>query len=169
MTEAAEAPEAAGAPHVHRVQEGVTMALYISLSLMAVMLALPRNVEALAQHPAVLVGITAIGLIVAHLVAFSMSSRLVSEGKVTAHARDLIGAQLLGGLAVTGLAVIPLLVFEGYNAIVASELVLLGLIATVGYRVARVAQLSRFRALLYVGGVVVVALAVLWLKSLGDH
>lgn len=145
------------------------MALYISLSLMAVMLALPRNIEALAQHPAVLVGITAIGLIVAHLAAFTMSSRLVSEGQVTARARDLIGAQLVGGLAVTALAIIPLLIFQGYTAIVASELTLLALIAAVGYRVARVAQLSRSRAALYVGGVVAAALALLWLKGLGAH
>jgi hypothetical protein len=154
---------------VHRLQEAVTMALYISVSLVAVMLALPRNLESLAQHPAVLVGITGIGLIVAHLAAFTLSSRLVNEGLLSTRARDLVGAQLIGGLAVTGLAVAPRLVFEGYTAIVASELVLLGVIAGVGFRVARVAQLSRFRAALYVGGVIAVALVVLWLKGLGGH
>ncbi len=142
------------------------MALYISLSLLAVMLALPRNLEALAQHPAVLVGLTSIGLIVAHLAAFTMSSRLVSEGLLTTRARDLLGAQLVGGLAVTGIALVPLLVFEGYTAIIAAELLLLALICAVGYRVARARQLSRFRAVLYLGGVVVIVLAILWLKSL---
>lgn len=145
------------------------MALYISVSLVAVMLALPRNLESLAQHPAVLVGITGIGLILAHLAAFTLSSRLVNEGLLSARARDLVGAQLVGGLAVTALAIVPLLILEGYPAIVVSEVVLLALIATVGFRVARVAQLSRTRAALYVGGVVVGALALLWLKSLADY
>lgn len=145
------------------------MALYISVSLVAVMLALPRNLESLAQHPSVLVGITGIGLIVAHLAAFTLSSRLVNEGLLSSRARDLVGAQLVGGLAVTALAVVPLLVFEGYTAIVASELLLLGVIAAVGYRVARVAQLNRFRATLYVGGVIAVALAVLWLKGVAAY
>jgi len=154
------------AHHVDRLQEGVTMALYISLSLLAVMLALPRNVEALAQHPAALVGVTSIGLIVAHLAAFTMSSRLVSAGRLTTRARDLLGAQLVGGLAVTAIALVPLLILEGYTAIVAAELLLLALIVAVGYRVARARQLSRPRALLYLGGVVVIVLAVLWLKSL---
>jgi hypothetical protein len=157
------------AHHVDRMQEGVTMALYVSISLLAVMLALPRDLEAVAQHPAELVGLTGIGLIVAHIAAFTMSSRLVSAGKLTWRSRDLIGAQLVGGLAVIGIALVPLLVLDGYTAVVIAELVLLALIAAVGYRVARVAQLSRFRAVLNVGGVVVIVLAVLWLKGLGAH
>ncbi len=71
------------AHHVDRLQEGVTMALYISISLLAVMLALPRGLESVAEHPAEVVGLTGIGLIVAHLAAFTMSSRLVSEGQLT--------------------------------------------------------------------------------------
>jgi hypothetical protein len=157
------------AHHIDRLQEGVTMALYISISLLAVLLALPRNLESIAEHPAELVGVTGIGLIVAHLAAFTLASRLVSAGKLTPRARDLIGAQLVGGLAVTAIALVPLLIFEGYNAIVAAELLLLALIVAVGYRVARVAQLSRLRAALYLGGVVVIVLAVLWLKSQGVH
>lgn len=145
------------------------MALYISISLLAVMLALPRGLESVAEHPAEVVGLTGIGLIVAHLAAFTMSSRLVSAGTLTTRARDLLGAQLVGGLVVTAIALVPLLIFEGYTAIVVAELLLLALIAAVGYRVARVAQLSRLRAALYLGGVVVIVLAILWLKGLGAH
>ncbi len=145
------------------------MALYISISLLAVLLALPRNLESVAEHPAELVVVTGIGLIVAHLAAFTLASRMVSAGKLTTRARDLVGAQLTGGLAVTAIALVPLLILDGYNAIVAAELVLLALVVAVGYRVARLAQLSRVRTALYIGGVVVIVLAVLWLKGLGAH
>jgi len=50
-----------------RIREGLTMALYIGLSLLAVMVALPRNVTAaLDPHPAVTLFLTSISLLIAH-------------------------------------------------------------------------------------------------------
>lgn len=153
-----------------RVREGLTMALYIGLSLLAVMVALPRNVTAsLEPHPAVALFLTSISLLIAHQLAFRLSARLAHQGALGAEHLDLLAAQVVGGLAVTAVAVIPVILFEGRTGVVIAELALLAFIAVVGYASARTIHVSRVRALLSVLGVIALVLVVLWIKELVHH
>ena len=63
-----------------RIREGLTMALYIGLSLLAVMVALPRNVTAaLDPHPAVTLFLTSISLLIAHQLAWYKAQGLIDK------------------------------------------------------------------------------------------
>src|SRR4029079_5253660 len=86
-----------------RIREGLTMALYIGLSLMARMVALPRHVTPpLDPRRAVTLFLTSISLLIAHQLAFRLSARLAHQGALGAEHLDLLAAQVVGGLAVTG-------------------------------------------------------------------
>jgi hypothetical protein len=61
------------------------------------------------------------------------------------------------------------LLIWGPNALAFVELLLITLVAVVGYVAARSVPVSRTRAILYMAAVVVVVFAVLWLKSLVGH
>lgn len=151
------------------IREGVTMALYISLSQLAVMMAIPSQQVEEQGNLALTVALTSIGLILAHQVAFRLSTRLVTKGsRLDAIVPRVQGVQLLGGGAVTILAVIPILLF-GNAAYRLSMGLLLLFVMIVGYFAARSAPTSRGRSLVYVlalGGIVIAVLAV---KSLVSH
>jgi hypothetical protein len=150
-------------------REGITMALYVSLSQLAVMTALPSQEASVDSKLALTVALTSVGLILAHQVAFRMSSRLVTRGStLEPHAPRLLRAQLLGGAAVTVLAVLPILLFgpAAYNWSIG---LLLLFVMAVGYLVSRSAPHSRLRSLLYVAAVAVAVIGVLAVKSLVGH
>lgn len=150
-------------------REGVTMALYISLSQLAVMTALPAHAASTDSRLALTVALTSVGLVLAHQVAFRMSSRLVARGSgLEPMAPKLLRAQLVGGGFVTVLAVLPILLFgpAAYNWSIG---LLLIFVMVVGYLVARSAPMSRLRSLVYVAGVAVVVIGVLAVKSLVNH
>jgi hypothetical protein len=153
-----------------RLREGVTMALYVSLSLLAVLVALPPSLDPGAvARPALTLLLTSLGLILAHVLAFRLSARLVHHGALPAAQLELLAAQLAGGLAVTAVAVVPVLFLGGPAGVRAAEWLLLAFVAAVGYLAARSVPVSRPRALAYVAAVVVLALGVLWVKSLVRH
>ena len=56
-----------------------------------------------ASHAAILF-VTSIGLLIAHQLAFRLSARL-AHGKLASEHAELLAAQLIGGLAVTVVAV----------------------------------------------------------------
>jgi hypothetical protein len=157
------------ANRTERIREGVTMALYIALSLLAVMFALPANLAeaAGASHAGVLF-VTAIGLLIAHQLAFRLSARL-AHGKLASEHLELLAAQLIGGLAVTLVAVAPVLLIGGQAGLLVSELALIAFIAVVGYIAARGIPLSRGRALLFTAGVVALTLVVIGIKNLAHY
>lgn len=151
------------------VREAVTMALYVSLSQLAVLTALPRDQATEDATLAWTIALTSVGLVLAHQIAFRMSSRLISKGSVLEPiAPRILRAQLLGGVVVTLLAVVPVLVL-GAGALPVSMALLLLFVMVVGYAVARSAPASRLRSLVYVGGVVVLVGLVLAVKSLVGH
>jgi diaminopimelate decarboxylase len=156
------APEAVA----ERIREGMTIALYLSLSLLAVMVAFEDPTHPETTGTANLVFLTAIGLLLAHLLAFRMSSRFVARGERTDEYLALVGAQLIGGGLVIVLATAPLLLLGSWPGLLVAELLLLTLISGVGYVTARSAGSSRARSLLYVAGVVALTLLVLWVKGL---
>lgn len=150
-------------------REGITMALYVSLSQLAVMTALPAQEASTDSKLALTVALTSVGLVFAHQVAFRMSSKLVAPGsRLEPLAPRLLRAQLLGGGAVTALAVLPILLF-GPAAYSWSMGLLLLFVMVVGYMVARSAPHGRVRSLLYVMVVAVAVIAVLAVKSLVSH
>jgi hypothetical protein len=153
-----------------RVREGVTMALYISLSLLAVLVALPPSLDPGAiERPALTLLLTSLGLILAHALAFRISTRLVHHGALSAAHLEVLAAQLAGGLAVTAVAVAPVLLLGGPAGVRAAEWLLLAFVAVVGYLAARAVPVSRPRALAYVAAVVALAVGVLWVKGLVHH
>jgi hypothetical protein len=153
-----------------RIREGLTMALYIGLSLLAVMLTLPSDLTATTDpHPAVTLFLTSMGLLVAHQFAFRLSARLAHQGEIASEHLDLLAAQLVGGLAITAVTIIPVIFIEGQRGILFAELELLAFIAIVGYVASRTGGASRARAFAYVLGVIVVTLVVLWIKGLVHH
>jgi hypothetical protein len=82
--------------------------------------------------------------------------------------RRLLRAQALGGLPVIVLAAIPPLIFGVEFGTFFSELVLLGIVALVGYRAVRQA-VSRRRALGYLAGTVVLVALLMALKLAVGH
>lgn len=154
-------------PEVAR--ESVTMALYQSLSLLAVLLATPSpSGEDNRVEVAITVFLTGLGLLLAHHLAFRISSRLINAGALSPESMRLLRAQALGGLPVIVLAALPPLLFGVERGTFLSELVLLGIVAFVGYRAVRQA-VSRRRALGYVVVTVVVIGLVMALKLAVGH
>lgn len=150
-------------------REGFTMALYISLSQLAVMAAIPATEAMQNDNLALMVALTTAGLVLAHQIAFRMSARLVAPGSVLEPlAPRLLRAQLLGGAAVTALAVLPIMFF-GPDAYRWSMALLALFVLVVGYLVARSAPHSRTRSLIYVLFVAVLMVGVLAVKSLVNH
>jgi hypothetical protein len=146
------------------------MALYISLSLLAVLVALPSNLASgSSATPALTIFLTSIGLILAHALAFRISTRLVHRGQLSAANLELLAAQISGGMAVTVVAVTPVLIIGGPDGVRAAEFLLLAFVAVVGYLAARSVPVSQTRALVYVTIVVALTLGVLWVKGLVHH
>jgi FtsH-binding integral membrane protein len=156
-------------PARERVREGTTMALYVSLSLLAVTAALPSDLSGSGSDPATVLFLTSLGLILAHAFAFRVSARLVDRGRLAEDSLEILGAQLAGGAAVTVVALVPIVLLGAPDGVRVAGYLLVGFVALVGYLAARSAEVGRGRALGYVAGVVVVAVVVLWVKSLVGH
>lgn len=150
------------------VREAVTMALYLSLSLIAVLLAIPAPSPE-EGDPIKVMFLTASGLLIAHLLAGSIASRLVSRGLIDPEGRAVAIAQIVGGLGVIALVIAPLLVLNPPWSLRMAVWLLLAFVCWVGYVAARQASVSRIRALAYVAVILLVVVAVLFIKSFVGH
>ncbi len=144
------------------------MALYVGLSLLAVLVAQPPDSTLSESDLWLTILITAIALLLAHQVAFRLSSRLVNKGLLDPTGLKLLGAQTVGGLGAAAVAALPVLVL-GPSGVRLSEFLILAFVALAGYRAARMVPTSRVRALLYVGFLVAVVIGLLFIKSLVGH
>lgn len=151
------------------IREGVTMALYIGLSLLAVLAAVPTTRRDTRLEVAETMFLTALGLMVAHMLAFTISTRLVSKGQFDDDAKRVLLSQAAGGFLVIVLATVPTVIFDPSYSVQVAGAVLLAMVAVVGYLAARAAEVSRTRALLYVLLVLVLVAAVLLVKGLVGH
>ena len=152
------------------IRAGVEMALYIALSLLAVIVALPlvlERTEAVAVATTLIV--SAIGLLAAHWLAFSVSARLETGGILSREALTELGAQVGGGAIAVAIAVVPILVVPPPQGVLASQLALLALIAGVAYAAAQPRARSRVHALAYTAAVVFGSAVVVALHDLGGH
>lgn len=153
-----------------RMREGTTMALYVSLSLLAVLLALPQSTVDESGRAAltVIVLITSIGLIIAHQIAFRISSLLVDQKRSKNHVPDIIRAQLGGGAVATVLALVPLILF-GPHSLWLSTLLLTAFVCWVAYVAARSVAKTRLAALRYTGLILLAIIAITAIKVFFLH
>lgn len=165
-------PDDAAAPTTgvseHRLElrkEAMTMGLYVAICLMAALIAIP---DSAAEHTNVLGliwGIT-LGLALAHWFAFRVSARMVGSGRIQSSDLQLAAAQLLAAAGVALVASMTALVLPDSVEIEGAEFLLAGLIALIGFGVARGAGASRFRAVAYSLVVLVGAVAIAAVKNL---
>jgi hypothetical protein len=164
-----EATEPGGEHRDHVLREGVTMALYLAISLLAVLAAVPDREQALGPLVGTVWG-TTIGLALAHWLAFRLSGVLLAGGRLPDHDRRAIAAQFAATVAVATLTSVPLVVAGGSEGLGVARLVLAGTIGLAGYGAAVRRDAPRTQALLYAGAVVAVALLVALVKnSLAHH
>ncbi len=150
-------------------REFVAAALYMALVQWAALLAVPTDrIPDDSTVVALLLG-TAIGLVLAHWLAFRLAAHLAEGGVAAASAAREAGAQLAGGLAVGVLAALPFLVLDGEAALRISVLVLAALPAVTGTAIARLRRRSWARSLLFGTAVLAAALLVVAVKALAGH
>jgi uncharacterized membrane protein YgdD (TMEM256/DUF423 family) len=150
-------------------REGITMSLYISLSLLAVISAFPTQNENSDFSFAWAIALTSVGLIMAHQVAYRMSSRLLTaNSKLHDQAGRVLFAQLVGGALVTALALIPALILED-SAFFVSLATLFLYVMIVGYVIARSRPTSRLRSVGYIASIALAVAAIIFVKSLISH
>lgn len=157
-----------GPAETELLREAMTMALYLSLSLLAVILALPVSHEDNRLAAGTTVLVTALGLLLAHHLAFRMSSRLVNKGLLTDDSVAALKAQALGGLPVAVLAALPVFLLGESPGEEVAEVVLVAFVALVGYRSARM-RTTPARSLGYTLVVVLAAAVVLLVKLAVGH
>ncbi|HET6950100.1 MAG TPA: hypothetical protein VFI47_06985, partial [Acidimicrobiales bacterium] len=146
----------------HR-KEAYTMALYVAICLLAALTAVGEHVEDVAVFE--IIWGTTLGLALTHWFAFSVSARLVAAGAIRRHDAEAAIAQLTGALAVAALATVPVLLLPASSELGVVRLLLAGLIAAVGYAVARAGAAARGRAVVYALGVMLVAMSVAVVKN----
>ena len=149
----------------HLVREAYTMALYVSIVLLAALAALGESGDPAAMDATALVWGTTIGLALAHWVAFDLGARMASGGSRTREHLELVTAQILGALAVAVVVTVPLILLpdETERDFVRLELGLV--IGVIGFLVARARGAHRVRAVLAGVGALVLASAVAAVKN----
>jgi hypothetical protein len=151
-------------------REFFAAALYMALVLLAALVALP--VERLPDDEALILTLvgTAIGLILAHWLAFRLAAHLTEEGGVWAgSAAQEAAAQIAGGVAVALVASAPFVVLDGAEALRISLLLLAAMPAATGMAIARLRGRSWLTTALASGVVFVAAVAIVEIKAAVGH
>lgn len=145
-------------------KEGVTMALYVAICLLAALTAVGDEV---LDHDDVIeiVWGSTLGLALAHWFAFQVAARLAGSGSVARHDAESALVQLAGAGAVALLVTVPVLVFQRSTAFSVARVVLAVFIGAVGYVVARTGGGSRVRAAVYGTSVLALAAIVALVKN----
>jgi hypothetical protein len=163
---------AASTEHIdpdHLRKEGWTMALYVAICLIAALTAL-ANVTSVPGHIMGLVWGTTVGLAVAHVFAFRIAGRLVHEGELPKADRIISVVQLAAAAAVALIVSVPVLLAPTVYEITWARYTCAAIIGVVGYLVARGAERSRIRSMVFGIAVLVAAFAVAALKhALAGH
>lgn len=131
----------------HVIRESITVGLYITISLLAVLTVQPHGGSSDRGVLAVIWG-TTLGLLLAHWLAFRLTARLYSGESLTAHDRITLSGQLLAAFAVAGIATVPVLL-PGTNGHALSRLTLAGIVGVFAFGVARRHGAGHGRSLLY--------------------
>lgn len=160
-----------GESHAQLVaREFFAAALYMALVLLAALVAVP--VERLPDDAALITTLagTAIGLILAHWLAFRLAAHLTAEGGFgAATAAREAGAQIMGGLGVALIASLPFLVLDGDEALRVTLFLLAALPALTGLAIARLRGRSWVTSVITAGIVFGVAVLVVAVKVALGH
>ena len=148
------------------LREALTMVLYLSITLLATLTALPSGADGAVDdhgsggvHGLSLVGLiwgTAIGLTLAHFFAFRLTARAFTGGKVSEKDVRIGLSQLAGAAFVAVSCTIPVLLIGDSDEVQATTLVPALIIGVTGYLIARRAAHSTNVQSLIIGGVVMV-------------
>jgi hypothetical protein len=150
-------------------REFFASALYVAIVLLAALIALPKaRLPSDTAVAATLLG-TAVGLVVAHFVAFRFAAHFTAEGGVAdTPVIQEAGAGLAGGAMVAVLAALPFAVWDGEDALIAALVALALLPALMGLSIARLRGRSWTGSILAAAiGFLVAALAVAVKYELG--
>lgn len=147
-------------------REFFAAALYMALVLLAVLVAVPT--ERLPSDESVvglLIG-SAIGLTLAHWLAFRLAAHLTEDGGFAAQsaAREA-AAQIAGGVGVATLGAVPFLLLDGEAALTGALVVLAAMPALTGLAIARLRGRSWLSSLLAAAVVLLVAVVVVLVKE----
>lgn len=145
------------------LREAITMGLSITISLLAVLTAKPHTDRSTAALT--LIWGSTVGLALAHWLAFQLTARLFTGGKLSPHDRVSHAAQAAAAIGVAVLASAPLLLTTSSGPalsrlLLAGLIGLIGLIGLFGFGVARHRGASHARSTAYALTVVVIALIV---------
>jgi hypothetical protein len=162
----------AEADHEHRDhlrKEAWTMGLYVTVCLLAGLTAL----ESVIAVPGRVIGLvwgTTVGLALAHLFAFRIAGRLVHDGRLSKSDQIVSAVQLAAAAAIALVVSIPVLIAPPATELDWARYTCAGIIGVVGYGVARSADKSRIRAVLFGVGVLALAIIIAAVKhALGGH
>jgi hypothetical protein len=149
----------------HRLVEVTTMALYVSIALLAALAAVDD--DALSRNDVLLlIWGTSLGLAVAHYVAFRLASALARGRHLGRGDVVVAGVQFLGAVIVPAAVTIVELVFsDGEDDIETAEFALAVILGVTGYLVSRGNGASRRRAALLGLGVLIIGFATAAVKN----
>jgi hypothetical protein len=151
-------------------REFFAAALYMAIVLLAALVAVPTDRLPPDEAVAGLLVGSAIGLTLAHWLAFRLASHLTVEGgfRTESAAREA-GAQIAGGLGVAVIAALPFLLLDGDAALTGSLILLAALPALTGMAIARLRGRSWFTSLIAGAVVLTLAVVVVVVKSAVGH
>jgi hypothetical protein len=147
------------------LHETTTMALYLAISVLALLAALPHGDGGVTDAVVGTVWGTIAGLTLAHLLAFRLSGKLLGGGWLDRAEVLAIAGQVLAAVGVALLVSVPLWWSSGTQAVAYARLLLAAMIGVFAFGVAIQQHPSRFRAGLYAVVVVAISLGVAIVKN----
>jgi hypothetical protein len=154
---------------IEQYREALTMAIYVALSLLAVLLAVPWGNHETRSAATVTVFVTGIGLLLAHMVAFGLAAQLFEPYQRNPHIWKVLGAQLSAGLLLAVVTTVPIALLPVDWGVAVDVVLLLVFIGLVGYAIARDRGAGVARALVYVAIVIAVVAVVMAVKLIVKH
>jgi hypothetical protein len=140
------------------IRESITMALYITISLLAVLTAQPPG-DVTASAVLTVVWGTTLGLTLAHWLAFQLTARLFAGAELPSHDRMAMVGQAVAAIGVACLVSVPLML-DASSGLALSRSILAGLVGLFAFGAARRHGGSVGRAMIYALVVVAIALSV---------
>jgi hypothetical protein len=160
--------EVGAAPH-ERFREGLTMAFYVLICLLAALAAILHHGNESHVDTLGLIWGTTIGLAFAHWFAFRLAARVANPHHPSPHDAPLLAAQLAGAAVVALLATVPVVLFPGDVELKVVRWELAGLLGLAAYSIARTAGSSRWRSFGYALGMLGLGAVVVLVKSRLGH
>jgi hypothetical protein len=156
--------------HTHRLVEVTTMALYVSIALLAALLAVDEDALNRSETLLLIWG-TAVGLALAHYVAFTLASALAGGRHLGKEHLSVAGLQFVAAIAVAAACtIIELIIASNDDDAETAEFALVVILAVTGYLVSRGNGASRLRAVVLGLGVLVIGIITAVVKNiLGGH